>query len=278
MRYPHRVRERHQPEIHAGTRTRKCSALLGLCGSVLLQGRVIPHQPDTEIGIIGCHRIVPRTAGRGIRFSSVSCTLAETRLSRVDERELRFSQDEPLVGWRLFRVRFGDHGFVLTAPLIHDPDFEWFPSRSITARCYEREHPAPAVSCRCGLYVAVDGTRDSLAGYLAESAHDQATPIYAEVACSGRAFVDRRGVRVAQLTITRLATSESFWADEATMIRAVADLTARYGIVIDGMDAVPGWVRDNDRPTGAPTGDVDIDLDGLAERLTMAAESKRESG
>ena len=175
-------------------------------------------------------------------------------------------------------MRFGDHGFVRTAPLIHDPDIEWFPSRSIAARCYEREHPAPAVGCRCGLYVAVDGTLDSLAGYLADSAHDQPTAIYAEVACTGRAFVDRHGVRVEQLTITQLATSESFWADEATMTRAAADLTARYGIVIDGMNAVPGWVRDNDRPTGAPTADVDIDLDGLVERLTLAAEPKCDPG
>ena len=110
------------------------------------------------------------------------------------------------------------------------------------------------------------------------SAHDQPTAIYAEVACTGRAFVDRHGVRVEQLTITQLARSESFWADEATMTRAAADLTARYGIVIDGMNAVPGWVRDNDRPTGAPTADVDIDLDGLVERLTLAAEPKCDPG
>ena len=117
----------------------------------------------------------------------------EVRLRRVDERELKFSAEAPLVGWRLFRVRFGDHGFALTAPLIHDPDFEWFPSPSITARCYERPHPAPSPRCRCGLYVAVDGTLDSLAGYLADSAHDQAPPVYAEVVCTGRAFLDRRG-------------------------------------------------------------------------------------
>jgi hypothetical protein len=202
----------------------------------------------------------------------------DVRLRRVDERELKFSAEAPLVGWRLFRVRFGDHGFVLTAPLIHDPDFEWFPSSSITARCYERPHPAPAPRCRCGLYVAVDGTLDSLAGYLADSAHDQAPPVYAEVACTGRAFLDRRGVRVEQLTITRLATSVSVWTDTATMTQATADLTARYGIVIDALERVPAWVRDNVQPTGAPTSNIDVDLDGLAERLAPRAEPNSDQG
>lgn len=96
----------------------------------------------------------------------------------------------------------------------------------MTERCYERAHPAPAPGCRCGLYVAVDGPLDSLVRYLADSARDRAPPIYAEVGCTGRAFVDRRGVRVEQLTVTRLATSESVWSDAATMTQATAHLTA----------------------------------------------------
>src|SRR5688500_7913603 len=108
----------------------------------------------------------------------------------MDERELQCSEDQPLIGWRLFRVRQSDDGFVLTAPLIHDTDFERFPSARIDAACYDGEHPAPAPGCRCGLYAAIDGTLDSLSGYLPDSAHDIDPPVYAEVACAGRDFLD----------------------------------------------------------------------------------------
>ena len=236
-----------------------------VCGSGVASAELMTR---ADLGGARAHPLISTEGGEQV----------EVRLRRVDERELKFSAEAPLVGWRLFRVRFGDHGFVLTAPLIHDPDFEWFPSPSITARCYERPHPAPSPRCRCGLYVAVDGTLDSLAGYLADSAHDQDPPVYAEVACTGRAFLDRRGVRVEQLTITRLATSVSVWTDTATMTQATADLTARYGIVIDALERVPAWVRDNVQPTGAPTSDIDVDLDGLAERLAPRAEPNSDQG
>ena len=139
-----------------------------VCGSGVASAKLMNR---ADVGGARAHPLISTEGGEQV----------EVRLRRVDERELKFSAEAPLVGWRLFRVRSGDHGFVLTAPLIHDPDFEWFPSPSITARCYERPHPAPAPRCRCGLYVAVDGTLDSLAGYLADSAHDQAPPVYAEV-------------------------------------------------------------------------------------------------
>ena len=90
----------------------------------------------------------------------------------MDERELDCTDGPPLIGWRLFRVRHGGSGPMLAAPLIHDPDFELFPSIEIAATCYDHDHPAPAPSCRCGLYVAIEGTLDSLAGYLLDSAHD----------------------------------------------------------------------------------------------------------
>jgi len=52
---------------------------------------------------------------------------------------------------------------MLAAPLIHNADFEPFPAKEIVATCYDQDHPAPAPNCRCGLYVAVEGTLDSLA-------------------------------------------------------------------------------------------------------------------
>jgi hypothetical protein len=89
---------------------------------------------------------------------------------------LHFPAEQPLIGWRLFRVRRSQSGFVLSAPLIHNPDFEPFPSRTIDAICYQAEYPAPAPGCRCGLYAAIDGTLDSLSGYLSDSAHDRDPP------------------------------------------------------------------------------------------------------
>jgi hypothetical protein len=68
-------------------------------------------------------------------------------LTSMEERELQLPEEHPLIGWRLFRVRRPDSGFVLSAPLIHNPDFERFPSRTIDAICYEAGHPAPAPGC-----------------------------------------------------------------------------------------------------------------------------------
>jgi hypothetical protein len=119
----------------------------------------------------------------------------------MEERELHFRVEQPLIGWRLFWVRRSESGFVLSAPLIHNPGFERFPSRTIGAICYQAEHLAPAAGCRCGLYAAIEGTLDSLSGYLSDSAHDRDPPIYAEVACTGRVFFDVRGVRVQRIEV-----------------------------------------------------------------------------
>src|SRR5215467_10496133 len=75
-------------------------------------------------------------------------------LTSMEERELHFPAEQALIGWRLFRVRRSESGFVLSAPLIHNPGFERFSSRIIHAICYQAEHPAPAPGCRCGLYAA----------------------------------------------------------------------------------------------------------------------------
>ena len=39
----------------------------------------------------------------------------------MEERELHFQAEQPLIGWRLFRVRRSESGFVLSAPFIHNP-------------------------------------------------------------------------------------------------------------------------------------------------------------
>ena len=63
--------------------------------------------------------------------------------------------------------------------------------------------------------MAVEGTLDSLGGYLLESAHDHDPVAYAEVACSRRLFVDKRGVRAERIHILRLAVVPRQVADTA---------------------------------------------------------------
>ena len=181
----------------------------------------------------------------------------------VEERELDCTDGPPLLGWRFFRVRREASSPMLAAPLIHNPNFESFPSREIVARCYDQDHPAPAPGCRCGLYVAIEGTLDSLAGYLLDSAHDRDPVVYAEVACMGRLFVDKRGVRAERIHILRLAASPSAWPDPDAHAETMAALRGRYGIAICDLDAVPEWVQSNVMPQGAPPNDSTLDLDAL---------------
>jgi hypothetical protein len=193
----------------------------------------------------------------------------------MEERELHFPAEQPLIGWRLFRVRRSESGFVLSAPLIHNPGFERFHSRTIEAICYEAEHPAPAPGCRCGLYAAIDGTLDSLSGYLSDSAHDRDPPIYAEVACTGRVFVDLRGARAQRIEILRLATSASLRPDTGLQARAVAELSERYCVEVCGFGVVPRWVVANVMPQGAPPEDAAIDLDALPGTLGRQSKDSR---
>ena len=196
-------------------------------------------------------------------------------LTSMEERELHFPAEQPLIGWRLFRVRRSQSGFVLSAPLIHNPDFERFPSPAIDAICYQAEHPAPAAGCRCGLYAEIEGTRDSLPGYLSDSAHDPDPPIYAEVACTGRVFVDSRGVRAHRIQILRLATSASLWPDPGLRAPAMAELSQRYCVEVCGLDVVPHWVVANVMPQGAPPEDATIDLDALLGTSALRSSRSR---
>jgi hypothetical protein len=112
----------------------------------------------------------------------------------VEEHELHYTRDAPLVAWRLFRIRPSEDGVVLSSPMFHDPEHPPWPAVVSEAACFEG-HPAPAPSCRCGIYAAVRGTLDSLPGYLLDTAYERDPWTYAEVACFGRVFVDMRGVR-----------------------------------------------------------------------------------
>lgn len=169
----------------------------------------------------------------------------------MEERELHVPEERPLIGWRLFRVRRSGSGLVLSAPLIHNPGFERFPLRTIDAVCYQAGHRAPAPGCRCGQHAAIEGTLDSLPGYLSDSAHDPDPPLYAEVACTGRVFVDSRGVRAQRIEICRLAMSASLWPDPGLRAQAAAEFSQRYCVEVCGLDVVPQWVAGNVMPQGA---------------------------
>jgi hypothetical protein len=137
----------------------------------------------------------------------------------IDERELSFTRGAPLLAWRLFRVRRLPDGYALCAPMIHSPaPPPWQPGFTV-ARCLEHDHVAPAPGCRCGIYAAIKGTLDSLPGYLLDTAYDGDPWTYAEVACSGRVFLDARGLRCEEALVVQIALAEGP-SQEQTSVRA----------------------------------------------------------
>ena len=180
----------------------------------------------------------------------------------IEERELHFARHNPLVAWRLFRVRRDDDGPLLSSPMYHDRDEPLWPRPARTATCY-KDHAAPAAGCRCGIYGAIRGTLDSLPGYLLDTAHDDDPWAYAEVACSGRVFVDLRGVRAERAELVRIALDEDCWLDEDALGEAGAALTTRYGVQVAGLSAAPDWLTTNLRSEGKPPEQATLDLDTL---------------
>jgi hypothetical protein len=144
--------------------------------------------------------------------------------------------------------------------MYHDPDPPPWPDVGSVASCYE-DHPAPASGCRCGIYAAVAGTLDSLPGYLLDTAYDHDLWAYAEIACSGRVFIDMRGVRAERAEIVRIALPDSGWPDQAALDTAKRMLHERYGVPVSGLDGVPDWVTGNQRDAGPPPDQVNLDLD-----------------
>lgn len=189
-----------------------------------------------------------------------------------EERELTFPRSAPLRAWRLFRVRVRGAGFVLFSPMYDDPDpTPWPPTK--LAVC-DQDHPAPKAGCRCGIYAVVRGTLDSLPGYLLDTAYDRDPPAYAEVACSGRVFVDSRGIRAQRVDILRIALVESSWPDERRSAEAKRLLGERYDVPVGGLDDVPEWVTTNLRAGGPPPDGATIDLDESVARLAGGSASR----
>jgi hypothetical protein len=178
---------------------------------------------------------------RGVNETFQSLDVDGARLSFVsmviEERELHYSPDSPLRAWRLFRVRAFDADLVLSSPMYHDPDPPPWPDVGSVASCYE-DHPAPAAGCRCGIYAAVPGTLDSLPGYLRDTAYDDDLWAYAEIACSGRVFVDMRGVRAERASPFPTRTGRTRWrstprsgcSTSATAFLSAASTASRTGL------------------------------------------------
>lgn len=191
---------------------------------------------------------------------------------RIEEREFRFTWAAPMRAWRLFRVSTCEDGFLLSSPMYHDPNPTPWPRVHGTAVCYE-DHPAPTAGCRCGIYAVIPGVLDSLPGYLLDTANKSDPWAYAEVACSGRVFVDKRGIRAERAEILRIALAQSCWPDEATLADAKRQLYDRYGVPISGLEAVPDWVTANLRSEGPPPDEATLDLDMLDLHLWSSCPS-----
>jgi hypothetical protein len=169
----------------------------------------------------------------------------------IEERELSFTHEEPLQAWRLFRVRRTAEAYALCSPMIHSPaPPPWAPGPAL-AVCFESDHAAPAPGCRCGIYGAVEGTLDSLPGYLLDTRYDGDPWAYAEIACSGRIFLDARGVRCEQALLVRLALAEESFPAAVERERAREGLAARYGVPTQLNDTVPAWLINNAREQGS---------------------------
>jgi hypothetical protein len=157
-------------------------------------------------------------------------------------------------------MRSDEDGWMLSSPMYHDPKPPPWPQVGSEASCYE-DHSAPAPGCRCGIYAAIEGTLDSLPGYLLDTAYDRDPWAYAEIACTGRVFVDMRGVRAERAEILRIALPEPGWPDRHALEAARRLLGDRYRVAVSGLEELPAWLIENRRNQGPPPDEVDLDLD-----------------
>jgi hypothetical protein len=184
---------------------------------------------------------------------------------------VRFTREVPLLAWRLFRVRQLPDGHALCPPMIHSPAPPPWQAGLTVARCLEHDHPAPAPGCHCGIYATIEGTLDSLPGYLLDTAYDTDPCAYAEIACSGRVFVDARGVRCEEALIVQIALFEDSFPTDDVLASASDDLVARYGVRVGSADAAPDWVTANARLQGGPFENESVNLSLILDKLRQGS-------
>jgi hypothetical protein len=145
--------------------------------------------------------------------------------------------------------------------MIHSPaPPPWRPGLAV-ARCVEHDHAAPAAGCRCGIYAAVEGTLDSLPGYLRDTAYGSDPWAYAEIACSGQVFLDARGVRCGEARLVQIALVEDSFVSVDERVGATEALSALYGVPVGSSDATPAWLTKNVREEGPPSADAELSVD-----------------
>lgn len=154
-------------------------------------------------------------------------------MGEYEERELLISKDQPVKAWRVF-------------DLVMDGDTVAV-SRHRCSRRLGRGHESrlppvaqaapPASNCRCGVYGVVAGQNEPLTGY-------PRGVVFAEVALSGRAFVDFRAVRAERGEILRLVAPDVLLLQGLGPNEPRQLLEERYGVMVESLDAAPAWVAD----------------------------------
>lgn len=64
---------------------------------------------------------------------------------------LRERTDEPLTGWRVWKLRIEPSGSLVLAPAVYGTE-GWSPRSAAAAACRRHRHDAPVERCRCGLH------------------------------------------------------------------------------------------------------------------------------
>jgi hypothetical protein len=165
----------------------------------------------------------------------------------------------------IFRVRRRPDGYALCAPMIHSPaPPPWQPGYTV-AWCLEHDHAA-APGCRCGIYAAIEGTLDSLPGYLLDTAYDGDPWTYAEVACSGRVSWTR-AVCAARRPSSCRSSLPRGPSQAQTSGCARPRILRRYGVRVGSSDAAPGWLTATSRGRGEPFPTESVDLSVLLKTL-----------
>ena len=202
-------------------------------------------------------------SGRATSANDSSLSSLYASVVEIEERLLQFSPEAALHAWRLFRLRTEGKRLVLSSPMYHDDTTgltPLWPYVDAEATC-DKGHPAPSPGCRCGIYGAINGTLDSLPGYLCDTAYEHDPWVYAEIACYGRVFVDMRGVRAERARLVRIALAESAWPSQASLDEASRMLRDCYGVPVGGVECIPEWVTANVRPGGGPPDGEGLSLD-----------------
>jgi hypothetical protein len=63
--------------------------------------------------------------------------------------------DEPLIGWRVWKLRIEGSGSVVLAPAVYGPE-GWTPRAAAVSTCSRQSHDSPMEGCRCGLHALRD--------------------------------------------------------------------------------------------------------------------------